>query len=295
MSSELRQRHVEGCTGILFSEDGGQYDDKLVSAVSPCGGISMGAKLIEASLSNLSDFKIIADLQTPHFCYHHMLVANQDLVFVPCGSLLPYQSNVEMIWDRSKQRLYTSPPNDGAVIHILRAKFRSNVFHSWHARLIDFDFRELQKLDGLLPHYHLEHCAYDLDKSETNCTLLNTDSWLNLLPIGKSYVGVSGDGGKEWFHKVCKIQFIDDTNMIIQAEREFEHVLFIEVMNNNKTVFVLHKESITMRVQMCHLDATTLEDRWCVDIPIPLNKVAHTMKCDSDRQCRSSTDIRIEN
>ena len=291
MESRPRRRRVRGCLELQISEDGGRYNDRQVTAVSPCGSGMSHMKLIEAPVGNLSHYSVIADVQLPQACFHHMIVADRDLVFVPCGGLMPHQTHFDLFWDRSQQRLYTFPAESGAVVHIFRSERRGKVFHSWHARMLDFNVNKLRVLDHRLPTYHLEHCQYEFDADKRLCTTLDTDSWLNLIALGGSYVGVAAKENEEWFNKVKKVNFHDDT-MEILSVRDFEHIVALEIVND--ALLVLHKERPSMRVSLCRLDTDTLQDHWCVTMPIPMNKVAHTMLCNDQQQCRSSTDIRIE-
>ena len=57
--------------------------------------------------------------------------------------------------------------------------------------MLNFDVNKLRMLDHRLPKYHLEHCRYGLEADKRFCTTLDTDSWLNILPLGGSYVGVT--------------------------------------------------------------------------------------------------------
>ena len=88
-----------------------------------------------------------------------------------------------------------------------------------------------------------------------------------------------------------KIEFRDNT-MEILSVRDFEHVIALEIVNG--ALLVLYKERPSMRVSFCRLDTDTLQVQWCVTMPIPMNKVAHTMLCNHQQQCQSSTNIRIE-
>jgi hypothetical protein len=292
IGSKPRRREVPGCLGISYSEDGGRYDDRLVTAVSRCGMWYPHVKVIEAPVSDLSNFSIIADFEVPQMCFIHMIAANRDLVYIPCGGLIPYyHSHYELIWDRSKQKLHTFETKSGAVTHFFKVERRGNKLHSWQSRLLGFDVMALRKLDGNLPSYHFEHCQYDLDISEKSCYVLDAHSYLNPVPFRDAYVGLAAVASEDWFTKLRIFKF-GDREMEILAERDYAHVLDVQVVNDG--LIALHKDGPSMPASLCRLDSVTLEDEWCVTMPIPINKVAHTMNCDDQHHCRASTEISIE-